>query len=169
MADPQLTVEVQEREIVAIEVRPDSTVVVPAPTQDPISINVGTTVATSSGVTDPLSVIREAAANLSGHRGVRQTGSGLIDYASAADASDFMLFLGITTGAALVGSNATVVTHGTLVEGSWTWTPAQPIYLGVDGVLTQTPNSGWIYVQIVAFAITATEIYVNPQPAIRIN
>lgn len=116
-----------------------------------------------AGSTDPLVVTRIADTVLSGHRAVRPVPGGRAGYISAADPAQSLSFLGITTGAALQDANISIITLGTMIEPSWTWTPGLPIYFGVDGVLTQTNDNAWAFIQIIAVAVTATEIFLNPK------
>lgn len=79
-----------------------------------------------------------AGADLSGHRVVRPQGDGTVVYASNSDLADATRPLWLTLGAALSGDPVTVQGLGLITEPSWNWSDA-PIFLGVDGVLTQTP------------------------------
>ncbi len=121
------------------------------------------------GETDPLKITRIANRALSGHRVMKPLAARKVDYMSADNSSDMLFFLGVSEGAASEEDNIILVTEGRMVESTWTWTVGNPIYVGVDGALTQTPNNGWMFVQIIALAISATEIYISPQPAIQIN
>ena len=88
-----------------------------------------------------------------------------IRYADASDTLNADATLGITAGAALAGAAVFVVTHGVMVEGSWNWTPRDPVYLGAGGALTQTPPATGL-VLVVAIALTATSIEVRIQQPI---
>lgn len=73
--------------------------------------------------------------------------------------------IGISSNAALIGFQAVFVSSGPMTEGSWSWTPNQPIFIGAVGVLTQIPPSTGI-IRRVAWAITATLINVDFLPPI---
>lgn len=90
-----------------------------------------------------------AATTLGGHRVVRSTGNGMCGYASAADLTHGDDVLGVTLGAVTVGANANVQVAGEVIEPSWSWTPQEPVFLGLDGVLTQDPLSD----DVVAFLL----------------
>jgi len=103
-----------------------------------------------------LSVV--AAEVLGGHRVV--TIQGL--HATPATANEIA---GITTGASGIGATADVVTQGLLTEGSWTWTPGAPIFVGSAGILTQSPSTVGP-MRRVAWAISPTQINVDFGPTI---
>jgi hypothetical protein len=67
---------------------------------------------------------------------------------------------GVSLSSALITAAISVAQIGKIANNSWTWS-AGPIYVGA-GALTQTiPASGFI--QIVAIALSATEIIINVQ------
>lgn len=104
-----------------------------------------------------------AGAAISGHRVVRLAGDGLVYHSSADDMSHLGKSVGISSGAAAPGDEVQVVISGRLAEPSWSWDEGAPIFLGLNGHLTHvapsTVNS--IFSQIVAFALSPTEIGVN--------
>ena len=105
-----------------------------------------------------------AGVDLSGHRAVRLS-AGQVVYVSQDKPEDLNEFLGITTGASLQGDEATVRPYGIMDEPSWNWDVTIPIFLGVNGVLTQTPpTSGFLL--IVAKALLPTEIFIDPKTPI---
>ncbi len=106
---------------------------------------------------------RTADTALGGHRAVRSTGVVSVGYASCADASQGDDVLGITLGAAPPGGAVLVQTGGELTEPSWSWAPQEPIYLGLDGGLTQLqpmPPSA-AFVLPVGFATSATSMVIR--------
>jgi hypothetical protein len=106
-----------------------------------------------------------AAQALGGHRVVRITALDEVDYASSSNVSHANTAIGITTGAASGGANTSVRMSGVLEEVSWSWAPGEPVFLGVDGVLTQTaPTTG--FVCEVGVAYKATGIFVDIKPSI---
>lgn len=108
---------------------------------------------------------RTADVALSGHRAVRGTTPAGADYCGSATPSHAPAFLGLTQGAASSGTTVTVQRTGVIVEGSWTWTPWMPVFVGASGTLTQSsPSSGFSLV--VGVALSATSILLRPQPPI---
>lgn len=109
-------------------------------------------------------VLIAAGEALSGHRAVAVV-AGEAVHADHATPAHRGLVRGITTGAVSEGDVARVQVFGPMREVSWSWTPGLPIYVGANGALTQTaPTSGWL--QRIAVADTATQIFIDPQPII---
>lgn len=98
-----------------------------------------------------------AAENLGGHRVV--TAAGLHATESTID-----LAIGITSGAASIGTEAAYVCCGVMDEPGWNWVPGGPIFVGALGVLTQIEPVGTL--RQVAAAVNATRIAVNIGPTI---
>lgn len=103
-----------------------------------------------------------------GHRVVYIKGDSQVYYASNDDSTLFGATVGLTTGAAVLGAPVAIAFNGIVDEPSWTWTPQELLYLGTNGLLTQTPPSGGgaLFSQVVGFAITATKIQVQIAPPI---
>lgn len=105
-----------------------------------------------------------AAQDLSGHRVVVVTAAGAV-YAEPGNPAHADAVLGLTTGAALAGAEATILTSGELTEPSWSWTPGQPLYVSAGGMLTHAPpSSGWV--QIVALAVAPTRLVLTQRQTI---
>lgn len=134
------------------------------------------TVVVSGGAQGPQGIPGESAAltnalaaiNLSGHRGIVLNSSGQALYADNNTPAHASKFVGITQGAVVAGSNATIQRFGEITEPSWSWTPDQPVYLGANGLITQTmPTAASAkFSLIIGVAQTATKIYLNPMPPI---
>ena len=105
-----------------------------------------------------------AAANLSGHRLCRADLTGKAEYSDNTVLIDAGMTIGVTTGAALIGALATLQTFGEMSDVSFSFTPGAAIYVGTNGMLTQTPPSGGAaFSQIIGVAITATSLFLNIQ------
>lgn len=112
---------------------------------------------TPSPVQEKLVLI--AGRNISGHR-VIKAADGKADYASSTVFDDANKVLGISAGAALAGSEATIKTSGVMTETSWNWNVNLPVFNGVDGLLTQSsPSVG--YSLVVGIPISPTTILVS--------
>ena len=101
-----------------------------------------------------------AAVALSGHRAVRGSVEALT-YASAdveAHGDDVM---GITLSAASSGGTVSVQSVGEITEPSWTWVPFEPIFLGFDGLLTQTPPAFGAFSLSLGFATSTTSMMIR--------
>lgn len=70
-------------------------------------------------------------------------------------------FAGVSTQAAVAGDSVAVSMSGVVVEPSWSWQPDEPLFVGLDGLLTQAPPTNGVAQQI-AVAINDTSILVQP-------
>ncbi len=96
---------------------------------------------------------------IGGHRLVIRDNAGFVQYASATIATHAGRVIGITTTA--VSSGPVVVqSASTVTESSWNWTPNLPVYVGLNGVPTQTPVVGAVFSQIWGMALTATQVLI---------
>jgi hypothetical protein len=77
------------------------------------------------------------------------------------DVADVDSFAGISQAAAAIGEGVNLIRSGLIVDGSWTWTPDQPIFIADGGALTQVdPGNS----RRVAWAESATSITVDTFP-----
>lgn len=75
--------------------------------------------------------------------------------------------LGLTiSSAAAIGEIVEVVGEGGITDPSFTFVPG-PLWLGNAGELIQTPPASGLYIQV-GTAITATSIYIDIGPAIKL-
>lgn len=100
-----------------------------------------------------------AGMSISALRCITTNGSGEAVYATP-DTLANAVVIGISTTAGNTGENITIKSSGQLTDANWSWTKGA-IYLGVNGVLTQTAPSGGAIVVHVAKAITATTIIID--------
>jgi hypothetical protein len=103
-----------------------------------------------------------AGASIGGHRVVILEG-GSASYATNENLQHGMKVLGLTENAAEPGGTLSVVRSGRLSEASWDFDVTKPVFLGVNGLLTQTaptyPSAAFSL--IVGFPTSATEIFVS--------
>lgn len=111
-----------------------------------------------------------AAVTLSGHRAVTPQADGSLIYADNATLAHRARPTWVTTAAAGAGSVTTAVSHGTVSEPSWSWAPGQ-VYLGANGVLTQTPPTkpAALFLVVVGMAVDPTTLFVHRQPSITLS
>lgn len=106
---------------------------------------------------------RPAAIDISGHRMVVLDGQGGATYASNADQTHANRIVGMTAHAAVAGAPVALAIYGEITEPSWSWDTTKPVYLGVDGLLTQVvpefPDAKFSVV--VGFPISATTLFIN--------
>lgn len=110
-------------------------------------------------VTASLSATYPAGETINGHRAVYLVG-GEVFHADKDVA--FNAVLGLSLNAAAIGDNVVVRFAGIAEEPSWTWTEGEPIFLGDDGVLTQTPPGIGSLIEL-GVALTATSVDVRVQ------
>ncbi|MGJ8685843.1 MAG: hypothetical protein ACSHWQ_00080 [Spongiibacteraceae bacterium] len=116
-----------------------------------------------SGTTLPSETAGE---NLSGYRAVYMSATGL-KYASASDTANADSVLGITVSAASSGAVATYQYQGDLTVAGTPFTPRDPVWLGENGLLTQTPPATGLSI-ILGSAKTASIISINIQQPIEV-
>lgn len=108
-----------------------------------------------------------AGQDLSGHRIVSMM-SGAAVYASADDIDTVVNVIGMTTGAALSGTDAEVLPSGELTETSWAWDTDSPVFLGNNGSLTQTVPTSGVMLQI-GVPTAATKLLIDIKMPIKIE
>lgn len=106
-----------------------------------------------------------AGITLSGHKAVQIDGTGAAVYVDSGTVADAGRVLGITINAALLGAAVGVQATGEIDEVSWSWVPGQPVYVGANGSLTQTPPATG-FIQAVGMAVAPTKLVVGIRPAI---
>jgi hypothetical protein len=104
-----------------------------------------------------------AGVNLSGQRLIRvDATTGKAIYADNLTLADAGNVIGVSTGAAALNATVTVLAFGEMSESYWTWTPGAALYVGANGVITETPpESPALFSQCIGFAIAATAIFIN--------
>lgn len=109
--------------------------------------------------TNPNIVYHTAGTDLSGHRAV-VVDAAAVFYADKDNIAHLANVIGITLGAASSGATATIQTGEEIIEPSWNWTMDQPIFLGNNGMLTQTaPTTG--FALVLGFPVTSQIMFVR--------
>lgn len=99
---------------------------------------------------------------LGGQRVVRATTSGKVGYVDPSDPTQAHAAIGLTMGAAADGASVNVQFSGEMTEPSWAWTANQPIFVGANGIPTQTPPAVGFQGSIgVAISVTAMVIQIK--------
>lgn len=102
-----------------------------------------------------------AAISLSALRAVILNDAGQLEYASSDNQNHANRFAGILPFAANQGNTAIAYRQGDLSDGGWNWTRGSPVFLGLNGFLTQTaPTTGFLL--IVGNPSSATTLAINP-------
>ena len=107
-----------------------------------------------------------AAAPLSGHSVIALDSAGQAIYASADQLSHALRLAGVSAGAAVLGDPILVVSAGLMVHGGWSWTPGSPVFVGLNGALTQTLPVGAVFSRVIGQAVSTTGLLVDLQPPI---
>ena len=99
--------------------------------------------------------------SIGGHRVVVLNGADLA-YASNTDLTHANKILGVTLNAGNSGDTISIVNNGEVIEPTWNWTSNLPIFLGTNGLLTQTPPANpAVFSQIIGFPTNATTMFVH--------
>lgn len=101
-----------------------------------------------------------ATSALSALRVVSRTAEG-VALCDPAAVTSLACAVGVTTTAASHGGLIMVRQSGVMSDLAWSWTPGQPLFCGVSGVLTGTPPTAVASRQI-AVAIDPTSILIQP-------
>lgn len=107
------------------------------------------------------------AVNIGGHRVVVLDGGKAI-YADKDTPGHINKVYGISIGAGSIGQNVTIRTYGKLEEVTWNWIPDRLIFLGNNGLLTQTPPTTGFRCPV-AFPLTSTVIHIDIKESIQLG
>ena len=108
---------------------------------------------------------RIASEDLGGHRVVRSTGAGTAGYASSDNVLHGDDTLGMTLGAVSAGGTVSVLRVGPVTHAGWAWTAGEPVFLGLNGLPTQTaPETG--FAQVIGHAESATTLFLSIEPTV---
>lgn len=99
---------------------------------------------------------------LNGHRAVVPDGAG-VAYADSSNPTHNHDPVWLTTDAWTAGSTASLLADGQTTEPSWNWTLNEPIFLGLNGTLTQTVPPSAVFIRQIAEVIDAQTIMFRPQ------
>lgn len=114
-----------------------------------------------------ISVVASSA--LGGNRVVALNGSYEAEYADCSNPNHRNITVGVTTGAAALGDLVTVRLAGEMTEAGWSWTPRALLFLGTNGLLTETPPASPSFQKIIAVAITPTTILISQAQPIQLS
>lgn len=101
-----------------------------------------------------------AAATVGGHRAVRTQSDGRVLYANQTDTSKGFSVLGITLNSAIENGAVQVQRDGPITFSGWSWAPDLPVFLGLNGELTQTPPATGVLI-VIGNAATPTSITIR--------
>jgi hypothetical protein len=108
-------------------------------------------------------LVLPTATSIHAGRAVRLVG-GELSHPSTSNPDHAGQVAGVAETAAASGATARIRTAGVTENDAWTWAEG-PVFVGHDGVLTQTPpSSGWL--MTIGRALTATSLLVDIEPPI---
>lgn len=122
-----------------------------------------------AGPSGSASTVGKASTAISGHLAVRWTSNGELALASNDQPAHAYAVAGIATNAASAGGDLTVQSAEVLQHSGWAWTANQPVFLGVNGALTQALPSPGSYMMVIGIAISTTAIAISIQPPITLT
>jgi hypothetical protein len=106
-----------------------------------------------------------AAQNVGGHAVVTLDANGEVILADASTPGH-QFAIGLTKNAAITGDTVVTQVTGRVEHLGWTFAPDAPVFLGLNGALTQTVPGGAIFCKPLGVAISATRVNLSFQPAI---
>jgi len=98
---------------------------------------------------------------IGGHRVVYADDNGYPQYASSLVSAHAFRILGLSVNAAGTGELLNIANTQEVVESSWSWDVTKPLWLDVNGLMTQTPPVGGVFSLVIAIPITPTKIFVR--------
>lgn len=100
---------------------------------------------------------------LGGYRCLRFDAASSLQYADSNDLTHARKIMGVTKQAYNSGDNVELVRFGELVDAGWAWNTTLPVYLGHNGVFTQTvptfPDAAFLLV--LGMPLSATKLLIN--------
>ena len=103
-----------------------------------------------------------ATAAIGGRRMLSLNAANEVIYASNDDIGAAHKIIGMSLNAASPGGAINVVRGGEVIEPSWNWVTTLPVYLGTNGLLTQTPPAApAAFSLIVGFPTSATGLFIS--------
>jgi hypothetical protein len=84
-----------------------------------------------------------------------------LTYASSDNLSQAFVSLGFVNQAVSIGGTFKTITQGLVSDSSWNWQLDKPIFLGINGFLTQTYPNNSLFCKIVASVISTQKIFIN--------
>lgn len=107
-----------------------------------------------------------AAVAVSGHAVVALDAAGALRYASADVAADALLVAGVSVNAAAPGGTVSVRSAGLVTHAGWAWTPGAPVYLGLNGALTQSIPVTAVFARVIGNAVSSDSLLIDLQPPV---
>lgn len=113
-----------------------------------------------SGSGGSTTVARVTPLSIGGHRIVHSSGVSNVALASSSDTVNSDNILGMTLIATIAGGTTQILTYGSVTEPSWAWTPLEPLFLSLNGLMSHTPPIAGVIIPL-GFAENATTVFLD--------
>lgn len=113
-----------------------------------------------NGSSDHVSVNFVAAESILANKLITTDSTGKAVYASSDNLDDVSRVLGVSENSASANSTVTVRESGILSNSGWNFTPKQKLYLGLNGDIVTSPDTG-LFTNSIGHALTQTKIFIN--------
>jgi hypothetical protein len=124
------------------------------------------TVGRGQGIGAPDALRYAAGGTIAAYTAVGPNAAGQLITCSADTLSDALRVQGVSLGAGVSGGGVNVKAAGLVENAAWAFTPDQPVFVGLNGALTQSLPVSAVFSRVVGVAVGATRLLVNLQPPI---
>lgn len=130
-------------------------------------VNANTAAIEDLGTSERIQFTAVATGGLNGHRLVTRV-SGSLVYADNSILAHANAPLWLTLGAAVADAPVEVVSYGVVEESSWNFTVGAPVFLGGNGLLTQTPpdSTNAAFSAVIGIPTSPTTLFIDRQPSV---
>lgn len=118
------------------------------------------------GIGAPAATPYVAAGTVGAFAAVGPDAAGQLVTCSCDTLSDALRVQGVSLASAVAGGGVNVRTAGLVENPAWTFTPNQPVFVGLNGALTQSLPVSAVFSRVVGLAVGATRLLVNLQPPV---
>lgn len=146
-----------------VELGPRYEININSVTHEPLKLSVGTGGSGGSTVFSAatLDVTVTAAETINAYRAVGYDG-----FLTQTTSDALSNYAGVSRVAVITGSAIKVVRTGLVSENNWNWIPNQPVFIADNGVLTQTAPTTGNPIRRIGWAISETQLNLDPYPII---
>lgn len=127
---------------------------------------INSTLERGQGIGAPATTPYVAASTVAAFNAVGPDGAGQLVPCSCDTLSDALRVQGVSLAGAAAGAGVNVQTAGLVTNTGWAFTPNQPVFVGLNGALTQSLPVSAVFSRVVGLAVGATRLLVNLQPPV---
>lgn len=114
----------------------------------------------SGGSNDHVDLPFDAGQPILAYKVITLNNTGHAIYASSDNLNHVNKVLGVSKNAANTGHRITIRNTGLLTNIGWQWSAGQPLYLGLNGDITSSADTG-LFSNNIGYAVTETTIFIN--------